>query len=247
MLRSLKELRGYDLKARDGSIGRCADFLLDDETWTVRYMVADTRKWLPGRQVLVTPIALGDPDWQRQEFPVRLTRDQIQAAPELDEHAPVTRRYETWYHEHFGWPAYWQGTGLWGSMAVPRALFQDGEGKIESGPELEEPHLYLASEVMKYSLRATDGEIGHVEDFILDDEHWTVRHLVAATRDWLPGKKVLIPSPRLERVSWQDAVLEVGLSREKVADSPPYDPSLPVNREVEERIYDYVGRPRDWS
>ena len=64
MLRSVKSMEGYVLRATDGDIGRCKDFLFDDEFWTVRYMVADTRKWLPGRKVLISPISLESPDWQ---------------------------------------------------------------------------------------------------------------------------------------------------------------------------------------
>ena len=139
MLRSLKELKGYVLLAEDAELGRCHDFLVDDQTWTVRYMVADTSKWLPGRKVLISPIALGDPVWQRQLFPVKLNADQVRAAPPLDEHAPVTREYEIWYHKHYRWPFYWSGAGLWSSAIHPTSLYVDE-------PDLgEERHDSLAS------------------------------------------------------------------------------------------------------
>jgi hypothetical protein len=233
------------LKAEDGEIGRCHDFLVDDLNWTVRYMVADTRKWLPGRRVLISPIALGEPDWKDQRFPVRLTRQQIKEAPDLDEHAPVTRQYEIWYHQHYGWPYYWTGSGIWSSGIHPKALYASRPHLGDEGPELDHPHLHAAHEVIGYDVQATDGEIGHVEDFIVDDDSWSVRYAVIATRNWLPGKRVLVPLARLQSVAWDDRALEVDLTRDKIADSPEYDPSAPVNAEFEKRIYDYVGRPRD--
>jgi hypothetical protein len=253
MHRSLKELTGYTLEAEDGEIGCCDDFLLDDQSWAVRYMVADTRKWLPGRKVLISPISLGEPDWAGHTIRVRLTKEQIKNQPELDEHAPVSRQYEIWYHKHFGWPYYWSGTGLWASGIDPRELYVDPalqrnleEAKEDAGPDLDHPHLHAAKEIIGYDVQAVDGELGHVLDFIIDDELWVVDYAALATRNWLPGKKVIIPLKALTEVSWDDRALVVNLTREAIKESPEYDPHLPVNREFEERIYDFVGRPHDW-
>jgi hypothetical protein len=235
------------LAAEDGDIGRCHDFLLDERDWTIRYMVADTHKWLPGRRVLISPIALGEPDWREQRFPVRLTKSQIEAAPDLDQDAPVSRQYEIWYHKHYGWPYYWEGGGLWHVGAHPGVLFESRPdlGEPDEAPEIERPHVHSAQEIIGYAIGGTDGEIGHVDDFIIDDANWRIRHAVAATRNWLPGKLVLVPLARLRKVVWDDRVLEVELTRTQIKDSPEFDPSAPINREFEERTYDYVGRPHD--
>lgn len=251
MLRSLKELDGYVLKATDGDIGRCKDFLVDELTWTMRYMVADTGKWLPGKRVLISPIALGDPNWDEKRFPVLMTREQVEDAPGLDEHAPVTREFEIWYHKHYNWPYYWSGTGIWASGIHPRALYVDpsiqempnDEDLGESGPDLEHPHLHSVDEMVKYNVRATDGDIGHIEDFIVDDGDWNVRFAVAATRNWWPGKHVLIPMSRLDRVEWDDQALLVDMTREQVKEGPEYDPNLPINMDDQENLYDFAGRP----
>jgi hypothetical protein len=92
MLRSMKDMQGYSLGALDGEIGRCNDFLFDDRAWVVRYIVADTRKWLPGRKVLLSPMAVGDASASTQRLNVVLTKDQIKASPPLDSDAPVSRR-----------------------------------------------------------------------------------------------------------------------------------------------------------
>ena len=58
MLRKMKDLKGFSIGARDGDIGEANDFIFDDKNWTVRYLVADTNRWLPGRKVLISPIVV---------------------------------------------------------------------------------------------------------------------------------------------------------------------------------------------
>ena len=248
MLRSVKEVFGYVLSAEDGEIGRCKDFLFDDQVWTIRYMVADTGRWLPGRKVLVSPISLGEPDWRSRRLPVRLKKQQIEGAPDLEEDAPVGRQYEICWTRYFGWPYYWAGTGLWGIADNPGALYVQQEIRDEAAEEFADAdrHLRSAKEVTGYNIQATDGEIGHVEDFIMDDEAWMLRYVVVDTRNWLPGRKVLVAPVWIESVDWAQRKVVVGLDQDHVRRSPEYDPSVPVNREYEERLYDFYGRPRYW-
>lgn len=251
MLRSVGEIAGYALRAEDGHIGRCKDFLFDDDTWTIRYMVADTGHWLPGRRVLVSPIALGEADWRSRTLGVRLTKKQIEEAPGLDEDAPVSRQYEARWNRHYGWPFYWTGSGLWGATDEPGALLlqQQIARGIEASRDEEEadPHLRSVKEVTGYHIQAVDAGVGHVEDFIVDLATWSLRYLVVDTRNWLPGRKVLVAPLWIASVSWEEEKVFVDLTREQIEDSPGYDPSEPVNREYEERLYDFYGRPRYWA
>lgn len=125
MLRSLKEINNYLLKAEDGEIGRCRDFLFDDRSWTIRYMVADTGDWRKERKVLVSPISLGEPDWGSKLFPVKLTKKRIEEAPALDEHAPVSRQYETSLAQYYSWPYYW------GDAASQGARKEQEKGQVK--------------------------------------------------------------------------------------------------------------------
>jgi hypothetical protein len=250
MLRSLKDLTDYVLEAEDGEIGRCKDFLFDDRDWTVRYMVADTGKWLPGRKVLISPISLGAPDWESKRFPVRLSMEQIENGPSLDEDAPVSRKYETSWFDYYGWPYYWTGDNLWGFFPEPSALYTtplEGPEPMEPEPSSEETHLRSAEEVNGYHIEARDGEIGHVEDFIVDQDVWVIRYIVIDTRNWLPGHKVLALPPWIESVEWVDREVHMDVDRETVEKGPEYDPKAPINREYEIRVYDYYGRPRYWE
>lgn len=245
MLRSVSELTGYVLLARDGEIGRCKDFLFDDRHWTIRYMVADTGKWLPGRRVLVSPLSLGAPDWEEHSFPVHMTKGQVKEAPPLAEDAPVSRRYESKLAAHHGHPLYWVGPGLWGPHSSPADLAKAKRTEVPDAAG-ETAHLRSTKEVIGYHIAAADKDIGHVDDFIADDRAWALRYLVVDTRNWLPGKKVLVAPDWAESVSWTDRKVRVGLTADDVEESPEFDPSQPVNREYEERLYDYYGRPTWW-
>jgi uncharacterized protein YrrD len=250
MLRSIRELRGYKLAATDGSIGKVKDLLFDEEHWTLRWIVADTGGWLPGRKVLISPVSIGEPDWQSRSFPVRLTKQEIEDSPGIGTDKAVSREYERIFFNHFAWPYYWDGTGIWGSSFAPGPLFApQGElAEIESSPEADqEKILRSVEEVVGYHIQAQDGEIGHVEDFIVDDQPWRLRYMVVDTRNWLPGGKVLVATDWLAAVRWADRVVEANLSRAAIKKSPEYKASAPVNREYEMRLYDYYGRPAYWK
>jgi len=247
MLRNANAILDYVLLARDGEIGRCKDFLFDDEKWTIRYMVADTHKWLPGRKVLISPIMLGEPDWNSRRLQIDLTRQQIENSPPLEIDAPVSRQYEIIYSQYFGASSYWGGENLWGSHPIP-SLLRAGQDKLATdfeGPE--DNHLRSVTEVTGYHIRARDGEIGHVEDFVVDDEAWSLRYIVVDTRNWLPGRKVLVSPQWATKVDWADEKLWVDLAAGSIKNSPEYDPAAPVNRVYERKLYDFYGRPVYWK
>lgn len=253
MLRSIEKITGYTLQATDGEIGRCKDFLFDDEQWVVRYMVADTGKWIPDRKVLISPISLGEPDWSSGRFDVELSKEEIESAPRLAADEPVSRRYEAKYFRHRGYTPYWGGLGVWGLTTLPARL-RDGaeEYHEEAGVATEElppsgdPHLRSVNEVTGYHIRATDGDVGHVEDFVVDDETWMVRYVVVDTRNWLPGRKVILAPDWFRSFKWSSKIAEVDLTREQIESSPEYDPGQPINVEYEARLYDFYGRPVYW-
>jgi len=248
MLRSVNEIINYVIEAEDGEIGRCKDFLFDDRHWAIRYMVVDTRKWLPGRKVLISPIALGDPDWKSGRFPVKLTCQQIEESPALDEDKPVSRQYETRWFDYFGWPYYWAGGGLWEADPYPAALYAKMRSEIalqEKKPE--ESHLRSAKEVTGYHIQASDGEVGHVEDFVMEERPWIIRYMVVDTRNLLPGRKVLVSPGWIDSVEWTSGKVGVKLTIDAVKEGPEYNPAEPINREYEIRLYDYYGRPRYWE
>ena len=216
MQKSTKELKGYAIDATDGDIGKVDDFYFDDKSWTIRYLVVDTGNWLLGRKVLLSPIAVGKADFSSGRFNVTLTKKQVEESPSIDTDKPVSRQHEAYYHDYYGFPYYWNGPYLWGPMYYPGRPGADQKRIEERRAEREEAgdlHLRSAAHVTGYHIEATDGEIGHVEDFIIDDETWEIRYIVVDTRNWLPGKKVLIAPRWIDRVSWNDSKVYVSLSR----------------------------------
>jgi sporulation protein YlmC with PRC-barrel domain len=245
MLRSLKDLEKYEVACTDGDVGRVVDFLLDDKSWTVRYLIVDAGNWLGGRQVLISPISFRRADWPTRRFHLALTMDKVKNAPSIDAHLPVSRQHERDYHEYYGYPYYWEASGYLGAGAYP--LFA-GEA-IPSQPDQApgDVHLRSAAELRGYHIQGSDDAIGHVHDFIVDDETWQVRYLVVDTSSWGFGKKVLVSPQWATRVSWDESKVYVGLSREAIKNSPRWDGADAVNREYEVRLYDYYGRPQYWS
>ena len=247
MLRNVSEILNYVLLANDGEIGRCKDFLFDDEKWTIRYMVADTRKWLPGRKVLISPMSLGTVNWSSRHFQIELTRRQVEDSPPLEEDAPVSRQYEMMFNAFFATPAYWGGTNIWGRYPNP-ALLRGEHDKLATdfeGPE--ENHLRSVKEVTGYHIQAIDDEIGHVEDFVVDDEVWALRYVVVDTRKWLLGRKVLVSPQWTTAVDWAEEKLRVDLKSDTIKNSPEYEPLAPIDREYESVLHDYYGQPFYWK
>jgi hypothetical protein len=254
MLRLISEVRGFTLHATDGDIGHVEQFYFDDATWTVRYLVVDTGSWLPGRQVLISPIALGEPDWSGHKLPVNLTRKQVAESPDIDTDKPVSRQHEIDYFRYYGWPYYWIGSGVWGPGMYPGFLAAPPVPPVpveapEAGgqPQTGDPHLRATGEVAGYRIQATDGEIGHAEDLMVDIHTWVIRYVVVDTRNWWPGRKVLLPASWIASVSWAEETMKVDLSRQTIKDAPAWDPAEPISREYETRLYGYYGRPSYWD
>ncbi len=247
MLKSIKEIQGYDLGAQDGKIGKCRDFLFDDRSWTVRYIVADTRKWLPGRKVLISPISIGTALEVTDTLIVLLTREQIKNSPPLDSDAPVSRQYETLFNQYHEWGNYWEGPLTWGHHPYPRLLHRAQELHNKVATIEMQSHLRSTHEVRGYSVEATDTNIGHIEDFIVDEDTWIIRYLIIDTGNWLPGsKKVVIPPAWAERVDWSDGSVSMGVTSEKIKNSPEYDPTITLDREYEKALYDFYNLPYYW-
>lgn len=261
MLRSLDEIRGYRIHANDGEIGKVDDFYFDDISWTIRFLVVDTGPWLFGRKVLISPLALGQPDWVGRVLPVSLSKEQVENSPDVDLDQPVWRQKQEALHEHYGWDYYWLSLQTGASSGVPGAPSAPlpvapapppGEGPSEtqegsSGVGVEDPHLRSTDEVLDYRIQALDGEIGHVGDFIADDISWIIRYMVVDTGSWLPGRRVLIAPQWITEVEWAGARVHVVMDKDSIEKSPEYDPSKAINRQYEVQLYDYYGRPVYWE
>jgi hypothetical protein len=228
MLRSLVQLYGSKLGASDGAIGHVKDFYFDDQSWAVRYLVADTGSWLPGRQVLISPHAFGSLGPDGKALSVNLTRKQIEDSPPIESHKPVSRQYEEEYYRYYGWPYYWRGGALWGLSGFPildmprEALPKDVAIANDEHHERTDAHLRSAQTVNGYHLQTTGGTIGHISDFLIDDQSWVISQLAIKTGHRLSGSEVQVPTSKVERISWDESTVFVNLTREAVDRSPPH-------------------------
>ena len=246
MLSKAKTLKGYKLDSLDGEIGKVKEFYFDDQHWTIRYLVADTGNWLTGRQVLISPYALVAAIKAEQHIAINLTKKQIEDSPSLNSDKPVSRQFEESYYGYYGWPMYWSGPYMWGAYPY---IARDRETWKAStqGEKAWDPHLRSTDAVSGHHIQAADGEIGHVEDFIIDDETWAIRYLIIDTRNWWPGKKVLVSPQWIERVSWNESKVFVNLSRETIKQSPEYTEESLITRDYETGLYRHYQREGYWA
>jgi len=245
MLNKAKALKNYKLHSLDGEIGKVNEFYFDDHYWAIRYLIADTGNWLTGRQVLISPHALVTVNKEDQNVAINLTKKQIEGSPSLDKDKHVSRQFEEAYYGYYKWPTYWEGSYMWGFQ--PNIEFEQIARKESTQDEKTwDPHLRSTNNVSGYNIQATDGEIGNVEDFIIDDETWAIRYLIINTRNWLPGKKVLVSPRWIERVSWEEKTVFVNLLRETIEQSPEYTEESLLTRDYEIGLHQHYNRQAYW-
>jgi hypothetical protein len=269
MLRQLNDAMGYVLAASDGDIGRCVDFLIDDgpctckgeQVWAVRYMIADTGRWLADRKVLVSPTFLGEADWRKQRLEVKLTRDVIRDAPFLENEQSVSRRYEAAWHRHHGLPDYWKGTLLTVPTIEPEVL-QTVEyacadrldaSRLEA-EELDRSAIRSAAEIVGCSVRSADGPLGTVADAILDDRFWVLRFLAVEPGQWMPAPQEFVPQQRLKHmapvnrlqsIDWDAREFRIDLPAKSIQEAPLLNPDDAIDIDFETRLHEHFGRPAD--
>jgi sporulation protein YlmC with PRC-barrel domain len=265
MLRSVQDLEGYAIGATDGKVGHVKDFYFDDKAWIIRYLVVETGSWLSSRKVLISPISISRPEWAARILPVSITKEQIKSSPDIDTDKPVSRQYEVSYLGYYGYPYYWGGAGVWGEEAYPGLMISGVSGigmtpnaiqreqeemyarAAESQHDNDNPRLRSCDAVTGYHIQAKDGEIGHVQGFLVDEQTWAIRYLIVDTSNWWIGHQVLIAPQWIQDVSWPDSRVTVNLSRQAVKDAPPYDPLAELDRARELGIYRHYGLPAYWA
>ena len=247
MLYRSKILRGYKLNGKDGEIGKAKEFYFDDYYWTIRYLVADTGNWLTGKQVLITPYSLVAINDKEEDILVSLSEKQIEDCPLLDSDKPVSRQFEASYFDYYQLPAYWNGRHMWGAWPY---LMREEQARIDSIDKKEkeswDPHLRSTKSVTGHRIQAVDGEIGHVEDFIIGDDTWAIRYLIVDTKNWWGGKKVLISPQWIDRISWDEKKVFTNLSQESIKQSPEYFDDLLITRDYENQLHQHYKQKGYW-
>lgn len=248
MKRNINSLIGFTIGATDGEIGEVTDFYFDDKTWTIRYLVVKTGSWLFGRKVLLSPKALLAPDWENEVFPVNLTMEQVKGSPDIDTEMPVSRQNEMDLYNYYPWGGYYWNAAMGTSgmgISYPIGLSDEDSNEHNTYDNDKSGHdmlLRSTDAVTAYAIQAIDGEIGEVEDFIIDDDTWTISFLEVDTGNWFPGKKVLIAPKWIKEINWKNTSVIVNASEEEVKNSPEYIPAQAVSDAYEASLMGYYGR-----
>lgn len=262
MLRKLHDLIGYTIDGTDESIGSVDDFYFDDHNWTVRYVVVDTGSWLLGRRVLISTEAITAIESIPETITLNLTKEQIENSPSIEEEQPISREHEVMLHNYYGWPGYWTVSPLVGMPLADPGVASTAVGTVptSSGGEADintvnrevgehagpESNLRSVREVTGYTLHANDGDLGHVKDIFAGENDWVIRYFMIDTRNWWPGKHVLVARDWVKEISWSDHSMSVNLTQQQVKDSPEYDPKMTVERNYEAKLHDYYLATGYW-
>ena len=255
MLQNAKELEHHELRARDGKIGHVQDFFFDDRSWTVRYLVVDTGSWLNSRRVLISPVALQRVDQPQKVIHVDLTQEQVRNSPGVDTEQPVSREYEAALTRYYNWPAYWGMVGFpdvgFALPVMPPMVLPTSTGAAASLAsnstntatlEKGDHHLRSVRAVTGHAIEATDGHLGQVDGFLIDDQSWRIAYLVVDTKPWWPGGQVVIAPMHIREVGWDESKVFLHLTREVVKSCPPYDASRPISLEYATKLSDHYDR-----
>jgi PRC-barrel domain len=247
MLWDASAINGYAIEAKDGRLGTVSDLLFEDAEWVIRWLVVDTGHWLPGRKVLLPLSALGQPDRALRHFPVKLTMRQVKDSPEVDTDQPVSRQIEAHIYNSYGWDPYWSGgyfpmeSGMATPVVAPLYRKRRDPGRAVVRPKEGDPHLRSIATIKGYQIHASDGGIGHVEDFLVEDAGWNIRYIKVDTRNWWPGERVLISPYSVREIDWAGRLMHISVNRQRVKDSPPYDPCITIDGAYEEKFLTYYG------
>ncbi len=256
MLSKAKKLKNFTLKCIDGEIGKVKDFYFDDQDWNIRYLRVNTGNWLFGRQVLVSPFSIASVNFEEEYITTNLTKDQIENSPNLESEKPVSEQFQKAFNNYYAFPLYAGGMRYAGNMGNP------GVGTILPIKPIEtkndtsmfnfqdengwDPHLRSMDNVNGYGIQAIEDDFGHVADFIIDVETWSIHYLEIDTSNWLPGKKVLLSPEWISQINWGESLVFVNLSSDQIKKSPEYTEDASLDRDYETRLHEHYNQKGYW-
>lgn len=242
MKRNIKDLLGFAIETVDEEKATAQDVLFDEELWVVRYLEADFGNLFKSRRVLIPKSFLEMPNWEMKNFPIELRKADIEMCPRLENHLPVSRKYEEELFKHYEILPYWTSAqaGALGMYYPPRPLKVPHQVVDE---EDIDSRLRSYNEVTGYKINALDGSFGHVTDMIVDDSEWQILYLVIDTKNWVPwSRKVIIPIDFTDEISYENREISINLHTETIKNSPEYKSAESISRELEEAFYDFYSR-----
>ncbi|MFH0925923.1 MAG: PRC-barrel domain-containing protein [bacterium] len=200
MLKGVKDFVGYTVYARDGDIGRINQFYFDDRKWIVRYLLINTGSWLSGREVMISPVALNQPDLLEKSFFTSLTRKKLKRFPHILENKIISHQEEVKLVKRYEWPKYWEDDEkleVGREQASMMKIFNDsGNNLLDNRNDNKKGYLlWSTNKPIYYPILGNGGEFGSVQDFVIDTETWVIRYLVLDQKNQIIEKNVLVTTP----------------------------------------------------
>lgn len=229
MQRNIKSLTGYSMEATDGDIGKVDEFYFEDTTWVIRYLILKTGNWFLYRQVLISPQAIIKTEAGPEIFAVNLNKEQIRTSPDIDTDKPVSQQQDIQLYGHYAWQRYGGGGFYAGGSAavmdnnpiIDEKITKEADPKDKRSDD--DIHLRSTETIIGYAVHASDGDFGHVSDFIFDDANWQIIYVVVDSHNWFGGKKFLIETGTIKEIQWENSKVIVNISQEAIKDCPVFD------------------------
>ncbi|HYX32265.1 MAG TPA: hypothetical protein VE954_04075 [Oligoflexus sp.] len=254
MLYSTDTITRVKIQSSDGAYGDIKDVYFDDISWKMRYFVVDIGTWLTPRLVLISPEAIRQYSEDNKAFDTNLTKRQIMDSPAFDSEKTVSRQHEQSLSEYYRWSPYWSmpmrayhWSGIYMYPSYPADAADDDNRRDDPADPGQEQDVHLRSfnEVKKYALRATDGDIGELDDLLIEPETWRITHVIADARKWWPGGQVVIDRGLVEDISWNDRNIVVSMTRDEVKNAPPYDRNQGITESYQMSLSHYYRGFKD--
>ncbi|MCM3399368.1 MULTISPECIES: PRC-barrel domain-containing protein [Oceanobacillus] len=233
MMRLTSQLKQFNIHATDGELGKIKDFYFDDRNWEIRYAIVDTRKWLPGRKVLLSPNSFIEVDETNESVNVEFDKLMIRNSPPVPENEDLTKDKENHLIDYFGWNSYTDNAlphaerGLLGTFPIIG---------LENERPPEEPHLnrngryhehdnYLRSEeeTNDFKVHAKDGKIGRIVDMIYDTSQWIIEYIVVrSSKSIVENEFYIFHTRQINTVDWFEKDLYINDSLEGILNNKPF-------------------------
>jgi len=243
MKRSLKELSNYQIETKDLQHGDIVDFLFDEKLWFIRYWKVDFGNMFSSEKVIIPKVFLNRPSWKKNQFPIEIKFTDLDKVPAIEDHLPVSRKYEKLLHKHFDLKPYWYSAY---SVPMGLAFYTPRPIRVPSTDvdfDEEESILRSFNEIISYQIEAIDGKFGHIEDLIIDDKKWQIEYAVVDTKNWFPwSKKVLIAIDLLSAISYEKKEVKISLYTDTIKNAPAYNPSDIIDEDYERGLYDFYSQ-----
>ena len=242
MKRSLKEINTYSVQTIDEENGKIKNFLFDEDTWIIRYLDVEMGNFFVEKRILIPKEQIGIPEWEDQNFPIKLTMKRIDDSPGLERDLPVSRRYEQDLANYYDVVPYWPTD----KDLYPNREFFFTSNKIIRIPknmvkeENIDTSLRSFSEVHRYSIKSIDDTFGHLSDLIIDDSDWQIVYVVLDTKNIVPwSKQIILPVEFVEEINFPNREIRIDLTKEAIKNAPEYNSTKAVNSQFEKELTDF--------